>query len=303
MTDELALEPVSRDSGIGGSDIAAIVGLSPHRTKWDVYADKRGLSDPFEPSMRMKMGKLLEPTICQLYADETGDKVAWFDKTIRHRHRPWIIGTPDGFVVDQRKGFEAKTAGLDQAWRWGENQDDVPEEYLVQCQWYMLLTGNGEWDLAALIGGDRFRIHHLEADEDLQGTLAEEAEYFWNECIVGGKQPDFDHGRAARAYVKKLYPTAGKTVREATLSELEVMRELAGVNKELSYLGKRKQTLVTRMESLVGPDYGVESREEGLRAIWYQTKESSYQVHRAAGRVFKLTDKRRGDDEGDRDSN
>ena len=311
-------ETVSRESGIGGTDIAAIVGVSPYKTRWDVYADKRGLAEPVEVTTRMKVGILQQPTVVRLYEEETGDIVAWSDETIRHPKEEWIVGTPDGFIAHEpgpgellfkkdgsrrliveleAPGFEAKTAGLDQAWRWGENQDDIPEEYIIQCQWYMVLTGRKRWVVAALIGGDRFRFHVLDADEEFQAMLVREGERFWKEYVARGKQPDFDHGRSARAYIKRLFPTASKTVREAGAVELEAMRELAGVNRELSYLDKRKATLVTRIESMIGSDYAIESREEGLKAIWYGQKESTYQVTRPAGRVFRLYDKRRGNDD------
>ena len=32
-----------RRTGLGGSDIAAVLGLSKWRTPWDVWADKKGL--------------------------------------------------------------------------------------------------------------------------------------------------------------------------------------------------------------------------------------------------------------------
>src|SRR5215471_16523967 len=148
---------VDRTSGIGGSDIAAICGISHFRTPFGVYCDKLGLADPQEQTERMRIGKLLEPTVLELYrASHPNEEVVWsLDKTERHPKEPIIIGTPDAFILRPepvRKGLEAKTAGLDQAWRWGDDGDNVPGEYLMQCQWYMLLIGCNEWDLAVLIG-------------------------------------------------------------------------------------------------------------------------------------------------------
>ncbi len=295
-------EVVARESGIGGTDIGAIVGVSHFRKPWDVYAEKRGLAEPFEPSPRMKIGLAQQPTIVKLFEDETDHKVQWADVTVRHPKLHWAIGTPDGYIepcgeTELPPGFEAKTAGLDQAWRWGEEQDDVPEEYLVQCQWYMLVTGRKSWWIAALIGGDRFRTHLLQADEGLQGELIEAGARFWNRHVEQGIQPDLDTGRAARNYLKRMYPTATKEVREATPAELEEMRELSQVQGEIKMLAERKDLLKMRLESAIGSKYGVQG--EGLKAIWYETKETTYTTTRPAGRVFKLTDKRRNDGEAD----
>lgn len=304
-------EIIARETGLGGTDIAAILGLSHYRKPWDVYAEKRGLAEPFTPTPRMRIGLAQQPTVVRLFTEETGVPVDWFDQTIRHPKIPYVIGTPDGFVcpggpepheetyVDDPTlpGFEAKTAGLDQAWRWGEEADDVPEEYLIQCQWYMLVTGRPTWWIAALIGGDRFIAKLLTADEDLQAELLDAGTKFWKKHIELGIQPDLDIGRSAKNYLKKMYPHATKEVRDATPSELEAMREMARVQQEIKFLADRKELLKMQLEDAIGTKYGISG--EGLKAIWYDTKESTYQVTRQAGRTFKLTDKRRSDGESD----
>lgn len=287
------VEEVQRNTGLGGTDVAAIVGLSPYKKPWDVYADKRGLSEPFEQTERMRIGIAQQPTIVSLFEARTGRKVTWFDKTIRHPKVSFIIGTPDG-LLEEDAGFEAKTAGIDQAWRWGVEQDDLPEEYLIQCQWYMLLTGRPRWSVAALIGGDRFVVHELAEDKDFQSMLYERAERFWVQHIEKGIQPEFDGAESIKSYLLRMFPRAdGKIVRDATPVEYEAMREYLSLNRELKQLETAKEVCGQRLKAAIADKYGIEA--EGLRAIWYETQESSYMVTRPAGRTLKVTDKRRGD--------
>jgi len=64
-----------RRKGIGGSDAAAICGLSPYRTPLQVWQDKRGLSGVIPENEAMEWGKRLEPIIRQKYSDTTGREV------------------------------------------------------------------------------------------------------------------------------------------------------------------------------------------------------------------------------------
>ena len=65
----------ARKSGLGGSDIAAVLGLSKWASPMDVWYQKRGLVDPLEESNAMRRGRLLEPAIAEWYAEETGLQV------------------------------------------------------------------------------------------------------------------------------------------------------------------------------------------------------------------------------------
>lgn len=295
----MSTQVVDRSTGISGTDIAAIVGVSPHKTRFSVYAEKRGLVDPniaFKQTPRMRVGKFQEPTIVRLFEEDFAPlKVTWLDKLQRHPTEELVIGSPDG-VTSAEPGFEAKTAGLDQAWRWGaEDTDVVPEEYLLQAHWYMLLTQRPSWWIAALIGGDRFKAFLLHADAELGGVLLDEAKKFWRDHIVAGRQPELDHSDAAAAYLCKLYPNATpKEVREATPAELELMREYTRVQKEFKFLAQRKAGLSNQVKELIGGSYGIAG--DGMKAIWYDVKGSTYSVTREPGRTLKLTDKRRSED-------
>ena len=125
-----------RRLGLGGTDVAAVVGLNPYRTAWDVWAEKVGLVEPPEldhvPAVRW--GKVLEPTIAETWAgnDRRVDLVEP-GSVLVHPERPWLRGTPDRLAVDQALVLEIKTAGLRQAPFWGESgTDEIPEPYLAE---------------------------------------------------------------------------------------------------------------------------------------------------------------------------
>lgn len=170
-----------RRKGIGGSDVAAILGLSQWRTPFEVWQDKRGVLVETPENAAMRWGNLLEPVVRQEYSDTTGRDVLLAEGMLTHSAHPFMLANLDGFTPDGRI-YEGKTARTAQGW--GEpGTDEVPQAYLFQVQHYMAITGYPVADIAVLIGGSDFRIYTVEADLDLHEMLiAAEAE-FWRRVV------------------------------------------------------------------------------------------------------------------------
>lgn len=280
----------TRAQGISGTEVAALVGMSPYLTKFGLYAKKKGLVADTPQTPRMRMGKILEPVVVKLFEEESGLKVDWKDELIEHPKEPLVIGTPDGLIGDDA-GFEAKTAGLDRAWEWGdEGTDMVPRHYIIQSQYYSILTGRKKWYLAALIGGNDFRKFELTADEELQGYLLEEVRRFWKDHIEKDVAPPVDGSEEANEALVKLYPSPRDGVREATEGEQEMIVGLVQTNKELAFLEARKSELRNRLKQSIGFSKGLTSPFG--KASWSETKEVPVSFIRAAGRSLRVTGKR-----------
>ena len=149
LTDE---QKKLRMTGIGSSDIAAVVGLHPYRSALDVWAVKRGIFE--EPDLKDKVpvqvGIYMEPFIAHYYAATTGFPLADGGGTHTHPDHPWMLATPDRevprYAFQDYPGHlvELKTVGWRSAYRWGEGGEDVmPPEYQVQCRWQMAVRGTG----------------------------------------------------------------------------------------------------------------------------------------------------------------
>jgi putative phage-type endonuclease len=181
----------ARGTGIGGSDVAAILGLSKWKTPLQVYQEKRGELAPQEDNAAMRWGRYLEPVVRQAYADETGHEVRVLDQMVRHPAYEFMIANLDGFVDPgngPRRIFEAKTART--ADGWGEpGSDQVPQPYLLQVQHYMAVTGFVVADVAVLIGGSDFRRYEVPEDRELQQMLVDAEAEFWQR-VQRGEPPE-----------------------------------------------------------------------------------------------------------------
>ena len=141
-----------RRSGIGGSDIAGIAGISPWASPWSVWASKVGLAadsapDEWTPSMRL--GTDLEPVIGEWFTRETGLTVAGEQTLVRHRRIAHHFATVDGFVLDSPTTTSLSALGVFEAKYTADAWDELPDHYVAQVQWQLHCTG-----LAGGLGGD-----------------------------------------------------------------------------------------------------------------------------------------------------
>lgn len=196
-----------RKQGIFGSEIAAVLGLSPYATPLDVWRSKvEGLE--IEETAPMKRGRILEPAIADWYAEDTGAVLSEVG-TLVHPTRKLIGATPDRIARfdDHAKVLEIKSANSRMADKWGEaGTDDVPQHYIPQVQLEMGCAGLPLADLAVLIGGDDFRIYHLAFDPELFGMMADAAEKFWVDHVKTGIPPPLDGSDSCADWLKAKYP-------------------------------------------------------------------------------------------------
>lgn len=199
-----ALQLEARKHGIGGSDAAVALGLSPWKSALELWREKRGEGESTEETEPMRWGTLLEPVIRQEYSNRTGRVVRVPTDTMAHTGHPHMLAHPDGLTDDLRL-FEAKTARSAQGW--GEpGTDAIPQPYLIQVQHYLFVTGYMVADVAVLIGGSEYRQYEVPADAELQEMITEGEHDFWLR-VKSGTPPEPDLGSArSLEIVRKLFP-------------------------------------------------------------------------------------------------
>ncbi len=167
-----------RKKGIGGSDAAAILGLSRYKSSLQVYLEKIGELEPQEDNDRMYWGRKLEDIVADEYKERTKHVVLRSDPIWNLEHE-WFRCNPDRLIHGGERGLgvlECKTASEYVKSEW---DDRVPEEYLIQLM-HNIGVCDATWGaLAVLIGGNDYRIFEFERDEELIGMIFEREKDFW----------------------------------------------------------------------------------------------------------------------------
>jgi putative phage-type endonuclease len=202
----------ARADGLGGSEIAAVLGLSKWESRFSLWHRKAGRIGPQAESPEMEWGKRLEPAIISKFWDEHPEFHVLSTGTWRHAERPWQIANPDALVYDVELGvseepvalFEAKFALYDD--EWGEpGTDEIPPYYLAQCRWYLDVLGLDTCHVAVLIGGHDYREYVVHPDPDDTATMLAAATEFIA-SLRTGQRPDIDEHGATYQAIRELHP-------------------------------------------------------------------------------------------------
>lgn len=226
-----------RRKGIGGADIAAIMGLSPFRTAFRVYQEKRKEVEDWEGNTSTDWGHLMEPAIRQFYSDKTGRDVRLPDKIMYHPKYPFMLASLDGFTDDGRV-VEIKTARSGKGW--GEPEtDQIPDYYALQVHHYMTITGFQVADIPVSIAGGSPSIYTVEADKEISEMIIEACAKFW-ERVQSGNPPD--PVTYADAVARFSRSTAEGSVIAST-GDIEAVNELRAVRTEISRLEAKENEI------------------------------------------------------------
>lgn len=273
-----------RQTGIGGSDAAAVAGLSRFRSPLQVYMEKLGLTEPQEETEAMYWGKKLEDLVAEEFSLRTGMKLRRRNETLRHKDHPWMIAHVDRLIVGEDEGLECKTAGAYKADEW--QGDDIPWEYAIQCYHYMAVTGYSAWWIAVLIGGNRFIYKRIERDEQIIANLIKIESDFWNNHVLKQIPPDPDGSTASTEFVKSLYPKSnGKALDlpSETAKWIEQYHEALEAEKEAR---ERKNEALNRLQMLLG-EYEI-GRFKDWVVEWKTVERAGYTVPATTYRRFRI---------------
>ncbi|WP_394621255.1 YqaJ viral recombinase family protein [Lentzea sp. JNUCC 0626] len=211
-----------RATGIGGSDIAAILGISPWESAFSLWHRKAGTVEGKPVSPEMSWGHRHEDTIARWYRDtHPGVRVARTG-TWRNRQRPWQLANPDRLMA-RRRVLEIKTDRSAEAWG-KPGTDEVPVHYRAQCMWYLDTLGFTTAHLAVLIGLSDAREYVVHWNEPEAVLMRDAAESFWD-SLQKGDRPPLDGHDATYRTVRDLNPDLEDV-------EVEVPYEVA-----VAYLG------------------------------------------------------------------
>lgn len=224
-----------RKKGIGGSDAAAIVGLSPYKSVFEVYADKLSLVPPKEDNEAMRQGRDLEEYVARRFCEETGKRVRRRNSMIKNPAYPFAFANVDRLIIGENAGLECKTAGSMSVKRY--KGGEYPEEYYCQCMHYMAVTGYPVWYLAVLIYSTEFKVFEIKRDEEDIAALMKAEREFWENNVLAKNPPAPSGSDNDNEIINAVYPNAnGESV------------SLIGFDKELARRAEL-DLLIKKMET------------------------------------------------------
>lgn len=255
----------ARLGGIGGSDAAVVVGLSPFKSPYQLYWEKRGES-PWseEETFRMQLGNILEEPIARLYCERTGRHMRRQPMT-SHGKFPFMLANIDRQILKDPRGpgiYEGKTTN---EWS-GKNingADDIPDHYYIQAQHYMAVYDYTWASFGILIGTARFVWCDVARNDDVINELIRQESEFW-ERVQAGDPPPIDGSERTGELLKRIYPRdTGKIITidapeliHAARTYVEYKQQEKHVEAELKRLGNMLKSAIGDASTAILPQFG-----------------------------------------------
>lgn len=242
----------ARSKGIGSSDAAAACGLSPWKSRAELWAEKTGRIIPEDISDRdiIHFGNVLEDVVAQEFVRRTGRQVQRWTKPYV---KGYMVANVDRLIVGEDAVLECKTADRFTAHKW---DGDVPIHYRMQVAHQLVAADKAHGELAVLIGGNQFAHYPIEADKELRDLIIAREGEFWSYVERNTPPPV-----STAAEVLTIYQASKEKTIEAPAELIELHRELMTLRAEKKSTDARldeiKDALCSHMidaEILLGPD-------------------------------------------------
>ena len=308
-----------RRTGIGGSDVASILGLpGAYGTPYQVWAAKTA-EGPVEDrdNALLAMGRALEPAVLMHVSAAPGE-------FSRHASNAWMCGHPDG-VLDNGEGVEVKVC---------VHRSDTTVAHEAQCHWYMAVTDAPAWHLAHVNVPERMspedafalgqesdperllallmahpgidlEVRRIERDAGLEAALIKGCRDWWEHHVLGGVAPDPDGTPETGRLLLRRFGTSNDRYIDGSEVD-EFIAELAEVEAQLAEakpLEKRRKMLQQRIQAFIGDAEGVKAPSGNLRWSRWKVRDldmsalcnahpelvptiDQFYRHRAAGRLI-----------------
>ena len=254
-----------RKKSLGGSDMAADLGLNPYKSAYALWAEKTDRVPEFTGNMATKVGLYLEDMVAQLFTEESGKKVQRTNYIYRNRAFPWMHASPDRLLVGEKSGLEIKTTSALNLKRF--KHGSFPEEYYAQSAHYMAVLEYDRWYIAVLIGNNQFHIYQLTAikddvkpdwcecslyvDDGEVRALIDSARKFYEDSMVNDKPPLPDGSESTADTIATIYADGMDNMVDLTGYERTV-DEMQQIEMTIKNLGKRKDALKQELQCAMG---------------------------------------------------
>jgi putative phage-type endonuclease len=279
-----------RGTGIGASEIGAVLGVSPWASPLTVYLDKVDGHDDVEQTEAMAWGLKLERIICSELAERADVSLSGSPGLLRSIEHPWMLASPD----DVTAGSEpVEVKNLAWGYREQEWQESVPEHYYLQCQQQMAVMGAARCLFGALTHGQRLVWEWIARDESAIQRIVHGGAAFWDRVLQRDPPASDGHPRdRGRLAAKAAEGSASVELYEDDVQQLtDEWLERRGRRLRLDREAKDAKRLEDAVANQIAQKLNGRSgyTVTGWQFAWVTTERKGYTVEPATVTSFKIT--------------
>jgi predicted phage-related endonuclease len=286
----------ARKLGIGSSDVAAILNLSPFADHgpMSVFAEKTGiLGIDTSTTDEKELGHCLESGLLDWFTWKTGKELVAFPGAMTfgaagklvtggmiYGPEEWMFASIDGKIHGEAAHVECKNVGIGETSRDWNLSDDAgyPDHVRIQCAWQCECARTTRAYVMACVLG-RPRVYLYDHDRELGIMLVNTAREFWK-SVDANERPALDASQATREYLKAKYPTVKRAVLKISTPEIdEIAKKRYAAKKGEKQGALEKKLYDAQLIEFIADDEGVQGLE------WTCT----YKANKTGKRTIRFT--------------
>ncbi len=245
-----------RKLGLGATDCAAVMGLSPYRTPYELWMIKTGRAE--ESAIlnedRLRLRHAHEETIAREYAFRHNVKLKRVNKTTIHKRLPFMLCNLDRVVIGQKRIIECKSSSGFMRNTWGENgSDEAPLYYILQVQHQLACSEYDDAEIAALIDIDDYRVFSQPRNEKIIEKIEAACENFWVNHVL----KDIPPAPTNRNDLKLMYPSNNGNLIEATPDVLSYIDEINKIKGDIKILDNEQIKIEKEVIEFIAENDGI----------------------------------------------
>lgn len=248
----------NRAQDVTSTEVAALFGLSPYLTEFELFHRKRaGEVVRIQENERMTWGKRLEAVIAQGVATDNG----WIcePETAYMRIPELRMGSSFDYRLILTEAFvelmEIKNVDAIQfAQKWIDDGTalEAPEHIELQIQHQMEVHDTDYCVLVAMIGGNRIRWVRRKRDRDVGKTIRDRIAEFWD-SVTHNREPSPDYSMDADFIIKQLRASANEgEVMTADPELTELIAQYQFVSREAANMADLKEQTKAQLLTRIG---------------------------------------------------
>ncbi len=257
-------QKAAREKGIGASECAAVLGISPYCTPYELWLIKTGQAqhEDILTESRVRLRHAHEETVAREYAVQKNVKLKRVHQTLYHKKFPWMLCHLDRVVIGEKRIVEIKTSMSWMKSQWGEvGTDNVPMSYIAQVQHqYACAPTYTDADMAVLIDTDDFRIYPIERDNEIIKTIEERVDHFWRYHVLEGNMPE----PTTRGDIKLMFPSNNGNYIDAKQDSLELLDEILERKSVIKANESKHDQLEVQLLKIIGTSDGIKDGKDIL---------------------------------------
>lgn len=190
-----------RETYLGGSDIAAIMGLGAYgKTPYSTYLAKIGeVHEEMDPQRKkfLERRKRWEGPIVEMLREEFDAEIVGINHRYQDSEHPFLAAEIDFEWRDHDGAIqngEIKTVSpfaFGESAGWGEpGTDEIPVHYAAQVMHGLGITQRTTGIVAAMVGLDSMIFYRVERDDETIADMRERAVDFWQHHVIPRVPPE-----------------------------------------------------------------------------------------------------------------